>query len=343
MAGRDAATDFRLLANPCTIGARAVVRQEHQNQGSDSNGGTGNTYYTCSDDWQYSFCLGGEDSGSGDVNPDPSPSPSPLDALANPTCSPAYTSKTERISVCDGFNLGSNANRHAGFCERCKETSTPTFTVSQQTKCWEPTPEFVEISSKDNGGSGIERFPYSCGNFPCYKIFDPQDDLDGAETLGAILIPLGAVFTLMALSLFYFTYRGWKRHKSHPGEITNYGGAYGEATTVQEQQQRIAQQQQQQQQQQQAGGVQMMAQPMAGYPQAAGYPQTGGYPQAAGAAQTMSVQVPPGMQGGMPMQVQTPAGVMQVQVPPGLQPGMAFQIQVPGAQPAMATAVAQPM
>ena len=328
MAGRDAATDFRLLANPCTIGARKVVRHEKQEYIDNNNGGN-DVIYKCFDDWQYAFCLGGEDSGSGsvDVNRDPNP----LYVLANSTCSPAYTSATERISVCDRNSLILDGpDRRPGYCERCTETSTPTFTVSQQTKCWEATPEFLEISSKDNGGSGIERFPYSCGNFPCYKIFDPQDDLDGAETLGAILIPLGAVFTLMALSLFYFTHRGWKRHKSHPGEITNYGGAYGEATTVQEQQQRIAQQQQQKQQQQ-AGGVQMMAQPMAGYPQAAGYPQTGGYPQAAGAAQTMSVQVPPGMQGGMPMQVQTPAGVMQVQVPPGLQPGMAFQIQVPGA------------
>ena len=43
----------------------------------------------------------------------------------------------------------------------------------------------------------------------------------------------------------------------------------------------------------------------------------------------MSVQVPPNLQGGMPMQVQTPNGLMQVQIPPGLQPGMAFLIQVP--------------
>lgn len=43
----------------------------------------------------------------------------------------------------------------------------------------------------------------------------------------------------------------------------------------------------------------------------------------------LSVQVPPGMQGGMPMQVQTPNGVMQVQIPPGMQAGMTFQIQAP--------------
>ena len=63
--------------------------------------------------------------------------------------------------------------------------------------------------------------------------------------------------------------------------------------------------------------------------------------QAQTAMQTVSVQVPQGMQGGMPMQVQTPGGVMQVQIPPGLQPGMTFQIQVP-AQPMMAQPMEQP-
>ena len=77
---------------------------------------------------------------------------------------------------------------------------------------------------------------------------------------------------------------------------------------------------------QQAGGAQMMAQPMVGAPQA-----VSGQP----AVQNMSVQVPQGMQGGMPLQVQTPAGVVQVQIPPGLQPGMSFLMQVPEvAQPA---------
>jgi len=51
--------------------------------------------------------------------------------------------------------------------------------------------------------------------------------------------------------------------------------------------------------------------------------------QSTSGAQTMSVQVPQGLQGGMPMPVQTPGGVMQVQIPAGLQPGTAFQIQVP--------------
>ena len=66
--------------------------------------------------------------------------------------------------------------------------------------------------------------------------------------------------------------------------------------------------------------------------------------QAQPAVQTMSVQVPQGMQGGMPMQVQTPGGVVHVRIPPGLQPGMAFQVQVPAAQPVMAQPVmAQPV
>jgi hypothetical protein len=56
--------------------------------------------------------------------------------------------------------------------------------------------------------------------------------------------------------------------------------------------------------------------------------------------QAMQVQVPPGMQGGMMLQVSTPAGVMQVQIPPGLQGGQMFQIQTTGepvTSPASAT------
>jgi hypothetical protein len=52
-------------------------------------------------------------------------------------------------------------------------------------------------------------------------------------------------------------------------------------------------------------------------------------PQVQLAMQKMSVQVPQGLQGGMPMQVQTAGGVMQVLIPAGLQPGTAFEIQVP--------------
>ena len=49
--------------------------------------------------------------------------------------------------------------------------------------------------------------------------------------------------------------------------------------------------------------------------------------------QIMAVQVPAGMQGGMVLQVQTPAGLMEVQIPDSLEPGMSFQIQVPMAAP----------
>ena len=69
--------------------------------------------------------------------------------------------------------------------------------------------------------------------------------------------------------------------------------------------------------------------------------------------QTMAVTVPAGMQGGMPLQIQTPSGIMQVTIPNGLCAGQQFQITVPAAapppmaQPAygqpMAPAYGQPM
>ena len=64
------------------------------------------------------------------------------------------------------------------------------------------------------------------------------------------------------------------------------------------------------------------------------------------ALQQIQVTVPQGMRGGMPLQVQTPAGIMQVQIPPGLMPGQTFQMQVPAPQQQvqpMAPPMAQPM
>ena len=43
----------------------------------------------------------------------------------------------------------------------------------------------------------------------------------------------------------------------------------------------------------------------------------------------MSVTVPQGMKGGMPLQVQTPGGLMQVTIPQGLGPGNSFEMMVP--------------
>jgi len=49
---------------------------------------------------------------------------------------------------------------------------------------------------------------------------------------------------------------------------------------------------------------------------------------AAAGTESLSVQVPPGVEGGQIMQVHTPSGVMEVQVPPGLGPGATFQFLV---------------
>mmetsp|Transcript_38329 Transcript_38329/g.125381 ORF Transcript_38329/g.125381 Transcript_38329/m.125381 type:complete len:308 (-) Transcript_38329:145-1068(-) len=54
-------------------------------------------------------------------------------------------------------------------------------------------------------------------------------------------------------------------------------------------------------------------------------------------AMLMSVEVPDGMSGGMPLQVQTPAGLMQVLIPPEMRAGDAFQIQAPAAPQPVAT------
>ena len=48
----------------------------------------------------------------------------------------------------------------------------------------------------------------------------------------------------------------------------------------------------------------------------------------------MTVIVPPGLVGGMPMQVDAPTGPLQVVIPDGLQPGQAFQVAIPTDEPA---------
>ena len=52
--------------------------------------------------------------------------------------------------------------------------------------------------------------------------------------------------------------------------------------------------------------------------------------------QKMAVTVPPGMQGGMELKVQTPSGMMQVTIPQGLRAGQEFHMMVPAAAPPMA-------
>ena len=57
--------------------------------------------------------------------------------------------------------------------------------------------------------------------------------------------------------------------------------------------------------------------------------------------QKMAVTVPPGVSGGMKIQVQTPAGLMEVSVPEGLGPGAYFEMMVPTPR-AEAQAIQQP-
>ena len=51
-------------------------------------------------------------------------------------------------------------------------------------RCWEPVPGF------------IPEYPYSCGNKPCYKIFDPADDVEAAVGYSTNLTVLGVLFLL---------------------------------------------------------------------------------------------------------------------------------------------------
>jgi len=67
-----------------------------------------------------------------------------------------------------------------------------------------------------------------------------------------------------------------------------------------------------------------------------------GAPVQQAAMQKMRVAVPPGKMGGMPLQVQTPAGVMQVTIPEGKVAGDEFDMMVPSAPQAPPPAAPQP-
>merc|ERR1719198_2492001 len=65
----------------------------------------------------------------------------------------------------------------------------------------------------------------------------------------------------------------------------------------------------------------------AGMPGMPGVPGVPGMPPPGG-PQKLKVAVPPGLQGGMTMQVQTPTGLMNVPIPAGLQPGQEFEFMM---------------
>ena len=312
-AGADPAADFRPFPQLCTVTSSTYEWDSKCKDDMNEH-----CHVQCHANWQYSFCV---DTGPGS---------------AVSAC--GYQSRTEEKLVCDGP------------CSRCNKAATPTFVPDQQTKCWKPAPGFNPIDTH-----------YRCGNTPlCYKILDPADDLKAATDENKKPLIVGVVLLVIGPTTIVRTWDPPTQQPAPPianrsadtvcrlallpgcvvttGSCRSYVGSHCQKDRAPPQPrappavvpplpagggtpQAVGYQQ--------AGGAQMMAQPMAGAPQAGS-----GQP----AVQNMSVQVPQGMQGGMPLQVQTPAGVVQVQIPPGLQPGMSFLMQVPEvAQPAVAS------
>ena len=85
-----------------------------------------------------------------------------------------------------GRNKEVTFSRQYEKCDKCKSrTTTPMFAVGRLKRCWEPVPGF------------IPEYPYSCGNKPCYKIFDPADDVEAAVGYSTNLTVLGVLFLLI--------------------------------------------------------------------------------------------------------------------------------------------------
>lgn len=192
-----------------------------------------------------------------------------LPGLYNSTsCTPMYKSKGESIKVCDRR------------CSRCGGRTTPFFQVNERVECWKPAPGHEPGS------------PYVCHNGPCYKIFDPADEVTAAAVVGAVLISLGVVLLSIAVGVAICVRCAAKRQsnqRSYQSSLPPPGLAMVPVATTTAQVP-IAMAQPMAQPVVMAVGQPVGAPPMAypqviaatGYPQAAAYPQTAAYPQATG-------------------------------------------------------------
>ena len=177
----------------------------------------------------------------------------------NSTCTPMYKSREESIKVCDRR------------CSRCGDRTTPFFQVNERVECWEPAPGYEPGS------------PYDCRNPPCYKIFDPADEVTAAVAVGVVLTSLGVVFLCIAVGIAICVRCAVMRQsnqRSYQSSIPQPGVAMVPVATATAQVP-MAMAQPMVQPVAMAVGQPAGAPPMA-YPQATaatGYPQAAGYPQ----------------------------------------------------------------
>ena len=116
-----------------------------------------------------------------------------------------YDSKTDTKQVC------------GRRCEECTNTdTTPTFVDGEETQCWEPAP-----------GKYPPPFPYVCGNTPCYKIFDPAGEVTAAIVLGAVLLSIGVVISLIVAAIFAWCCCMWKKAEAQQPAATQYASPGG--------------------------------------------------------------------------------------------------------------------
>ena len=116
-----------------------------------------------------------------------------------------YYSKTDTKQVC------------GRRCEECTNTdTTPTFEAGEDTQCWEPAP-----------GKYPPPFPYVCGNTPCYKIFDPAGEVTAAIVLGAVLLSIGVVISLIVAAIFAWCCCMWKKAEAQQPAATQYASPGG--------------------------------------------------------------------------------------------------------------------
>jgi len=162
-AQRDPEKDFVMLSSEsdrtyCIISSYSVYRRTSR----DDNNNNGDE---CHDLYSYNFCM---PSRRRLLQDDAAPIAGRQLAEDEDyfDCGTTYQSKEHEKHVC---------NNHCGACDH--RDTDPQFAVGSEVECWAPAPGYSP------------GFPYECGNEPCYKIFNPKDETDGAMVGGT---PLGA-------------------------------------------------------------------------------------------------------------------------------------------------------
>jgi hypothetical protein len=192
-----ATDDFDYLgADACeitTISASTTTKERCTRHRKDTNGNSvcDNYVYDCYDTYTFNFKA--------------------ADGSDN-AASSIYTGFTQEVKRSPAQECsGDSGKRDASYIQ---------YAVGDKTGCWKPDGNPSELSSL-----------YKCNNAECYKLIDPQDDLDGHKGKGVMFVGIGSACVALALIVGFCFATG--RCKSSSNGANNGGGDNGGMTPAQ--------------------------------------------------------------------------------------------------------------